>query len=50
MDQFWIDHCLPFGATSSSGVFGRIGDAMAIIYFMLGFGIIHKWVDDFLFI
>lgn len=48
--QFWVDHCVPFGATSSNGIFGRCGDAMALIYIRLGFGLVFKWVDDFLFI
>ncbi|KDN34221.1 hypothetical protein RSAG8_12689, partial [Rhizoctonia solani AG-8 WAC10335] len=49
-NQFYIDAFLPFGAASSNGIFGRPGDAMANIYTLLGFGIILKWVDDFLFI
>lgn len=47
---FWVDRCVPFGAASSNGIFGRCGDAMARIYTKLGFGVILKWVDDFLFI
>lgn len=49
-DAYWVDHCVPFGAASSNGIFGRCGDAMALIYARLGFGLIFKWVDDFLFI
>ncbi|QRV85681.1 Reverse transcriptase domain protein [Ceratobasidium sp. AG-Ba] len=48
--QFWVDHNVPFGAASSNGIFGRCGDAMKAIYTRLGFGTVHKWVDDFLFI
>ncbi|KAG9087292.1 hypothetical protein FRC06_002607 [Ceratobasidium sp. 370] len=47
---FWVDHRVPFGAASSNGIFGWCGDAMARIYKLHGFGLIFKWVDDFLFI
>ncbi|EUC58599.1 reverse transcriptase domain protein, putative, partial [Rhizoctonia solani AG-3 Rhs1AP] len=49
MDQFWVDHCVPFGAGSSNGIFGRCGDAMARICTARGLGPVLKWVDDFLF-
>lgn len=48
--EFWVDHCVPFGAASSNGIFGRCGDAMALVYSCLGFGMVFKWVDDFLFL
>jgi hypothetical protein len=49
-NNFFLDGNVPFGAASSNGLFARCGDAMALIYDRLGFGTIHKWVDDFLFI
>ncbi|CUA67355.1 Quinol oxidase subunit 1/3 [Rhizoctonia solani] len=49
MDKFWVDHCVPFGAGSSNGIFGRCGDAMARICTARGLGPVLKWVDDFLF-
>ncbi|KAJ1299743.1 hypothetical protein OPQ81_007329 [Rhizoctonia solani] len=48
--NFYVDGFLPFGAASASGIFGRLGDAMAHIYTALGFGTVLKWVNDFLFI
>ncbi|CUA67876.1 hypothetical protein RSOLAG22IIIB_07569 [Rhizoctonia solani] len=45
----WLDHCVPFGASSSNGIFGRCGDAMAHIAEALGLGPVRKWVDDFVF-
>ncbi|CAE6425255.1 unnamed protein product [Rhizoctonia solani] len=49
-NDFYVDAFLPFGVASANGIFGRMGDAMARIYTLRGFGIILKWVDDFLFI
>jgi hypothetical protein len=46
---FWVDHCVPFGAASSNGIFARCGDAIAHIYERHGMGPVFKWVDDFLF-
>ena len=46
---FYIDHCAPFGATSSGGVFGRIADAFTSILSFNGFGPSKNWVDDFVF-
>ena len=46
---FYIDHCAPFGATSSGGVFGRIADAFTSILSSKGLGPSKNWVDDFLF-
>ncbi|CEL52825.1 Zn_clus Fungal Zn(2)-Cys(6) binuclear cluster domain [Rhizoctonia solani AG-1 IB] len=48
-DRVWVDHCVPFGATSSNGIFGRCGDAMAKVAEARGMGPVRKWVDDFLF-
>ena len=31
-DQVWVDHCLPFGAVSSGGIFGRCADAIVEIF------------------
>ncbi|QRV84674.1 hypothetical protein RhiJN_26739 [Ceratobasidium sp. AG-Ba] len=47
--ECWIDHCVPFGGTSSGGIFGRCGDALIHICENKGFGPVLKWVDDFLF-
>ncbi|QRV80638.1 site specific recombinase, phage integrase family protein [Ceratobasidium sp. AG-Ba] len=47
---FFIDKCVPFGAASSNGIFGRCGDAAKHIYSKLGFGQIFKWVDDYIFL
>ncbi|QRV98327.1 Reverse transcriptase domain protein [Ceratobasidium sp. AG-Ba] len=47
--EFFVDHCVPFGAASSNGIFGRCGDAIARIYSRRGMGPVLKWVDDFLF-
>lgn len=46
----YIDHCAPFGAASSSGVFGHLADAMAAILAFRGLGPSKKWVDDFAFL
>ena len=47
--KFYVDSCAPFGATSSSGVFGRIADALVALYKAGGWKAVKKWVDDFLF-
>ena len=47
--SFFIDHNAPFGATSASGVFGRVADAKAAILASKGLGPSKKWVDDFVF-
>ncbi|KDN33138.1 hypothetical protein RSAG8_13773, partial [Rhizoctonia solani AG-8 WAC10335] len=49
-DTFYLDHAVPFGATSSNGLFGRCGDAMAIILSKRTNCRVFKWVDDFLII
>ncbi|QRW08607.1 Reverse transcriptase domain protein [Ceratobasidium sp. AG-Ba] len=48
-DELYIDHCVPFGAASSNGIFGRCGDAICRIFSIRGLGPVVKWVDDFLF-
>jgi hypothetical protein len=45
--KFYLDHCVPFGATSSNGIFGRCGDAMLHIMKTQGIEPVVKWVDDF---
>ncbi|CUA76637.1 similar to polyprotein [Rhizoctonia solani] len=47
--QCWIDHCVPFGAASSNGIFGQCGDAMVRVSTSLNFSPVVKWVDDFLY-
>ncbi|CEL58626.1 similar to polyprotein [Rhizoctonia solani AG-1 IB] len=49
-ENFYLDHAVPFGATSSNGLFGRCGDAMAAILSRRTSCRIFKWVDDFLII
>ncbi|KAB5587875.1 reverse transcriptase [Ceratobasidium theobromae] len=46
-DLFFIDHCAPFGAASSNGIFSRCSDAMWLILMALLKLIVHKWVDNF---
>ncbi|KAB5590210.1 Reverse transcriptase (RNA-dependent DNA polymerase) domain-containing protein [Ceratobasidium theobromae] len=47
-NEFYVDHCAPFGAASSNGIFGRCGDAMQMILSIsLGLSV-RKWVDDFI--
>ncbi|QRV93564.1 Fungal Zn(2)-Cys(6) binuclear cluster domain [Ceratobasidium sp. AG-Ba] len=48
-NRHYVDHCVPFGAVSSNGIFGRCGDAMARICRAKHLGPVVKWVDDFLF-
>ncbi|CEL59128.1 hypothetical protein RSOLAG1IB_12261 [Rhizoctonia solani AG-1 IB] len=45
--NFYLDHCVPFGATSSNGIFGCCGDAMLHIMKNQGIVPVVKWVDDF---
>jgi hypothetical protein len=49
-NRFYIDKRVPFGAASSNGLFARCGDSAMTMYELRGFGIVIKWVDDFLFI
>lgn len=44
----YVDRALMFGLTSSAGVFGAIADMLVAIYGAANFGLIRKWVDDFL--
>ncbi|CAE7121611.1 unnamed protein product [Rhizoctonia solani] len=48
-NSFYVDHCVPFGATSSNGIFGRCGDCILHIFQFRGFKHVVKWVDDFCF-
>lgn len=48
-DAFYVDLNVPFGATSSSGVFGRVADAAVHIFASIGIKPVKKWVDDFVF-
>lgn len=45
-NQFYIDHCAPFGSASACGLFGRVADAFVAICLELGVELILKWVDD----
>ena len=46
--KFFVDRALPFGLSSSAGVFGSIADMLADIYRESHtFGPLTKWVDDF---
>jgi len=46
-DKFFIDHNIPFGLASASGLQGKVADAMVDIWYSLGIKLIKKWVDDF---
>lgn len=48
-DLFYVDLNVPFGATSSGGIFGRVADALVTILAAKGIGPIKKWVDNFVF-
>ena len=48
-DLFYIDHVAPFGASSSSGVFGRVADSLMAMLRLHKMGPALNWVDDFLF-
>jgi hypothetical protein len=48
-DRFYIDHNVPFGASSAGGVFGRVADAMSAILASEHLGPSKNWVDDFVF-
>jgi hypothetical protein len=45
--KLYLDHCVPFGATSSNGIFGCCGDAMLHIMKTQGIQPVVKWVDYF---
>jgi hypothetical protein len=44
-----VDHCCCFGCASSSGIFGRIADAVKAIFLWKLVDLILKWADDFSF-
>lgn len=44
----YVDRAVMFGLTSSAGVFGAVVDMLVAIYGTANFGLIQKWVDDFL--
>ncbi|CAE6525454.1 unnamed protein product [Rhizoctonia solani] len=44
----WVDHCVPFGAASSNGIFARCGDAKRRVLELKFHTFVLKWVDDFL--
>jgi len=44
----WVDQMIMFGMSSSAGVFGLVANMLVTIYEAAGFGLIRKWVDDFL--
>jgi hypothetical protein len=48
-DSYFIDHNVPFGGTSSGGVFGRVADAKSAILKSKDLGPSKNWVDDFVF-
>lgn len=48
-DQVYVNHCVPFGAASSAGLFGRIADAFVAIIQKFGAEQVLKWVDDIIF-
>ncbi|PPQ81779.1 hypothetical protein CVT24_005332 [Panaeolus cyanescens] len=45
----YVDHCAPFGASSSGFIFGRLADALTSILNSQDIGPLLNWVDDFLF-
>ncbi|KAF7288455.1 Reverse transcriptase domain-containing protein [Mycena indigotica] len=48
-DLCYIDHCAPFGPSSSPGIFGQIADAMPALLTSNHISPLKKWVDDFCF-
>jgi hypothetical protein len=44
----YINRAVMFGLTSSTGVFGAVANMLVAIYEAANFGLIQKWVDDFL--
>lgn len=49
-NRFYINSHIPFGAVSSNRLFAQCSDSMADFYKLHSFSIIHKWVNNFLFI
>ena len=45
--KFYVDHNVPFGLASASGLQGEVADAIVDIWHTLGVGPFIKWVDDF---
>lgn len=48
--KFYIDHCMPFGASSASGNFGSLADAKTDILWAKQFSLVANWADDFFFL
>lgn len=48
--RFYVDHCVPFGAASSNGIFGRCSDCILGIFCVHSIPHVIKWVDDFCFL
>ncbi|KIM64881.1 hypothetical protein SCLCIDRAFT_59433, partial [Scleroderma citrinum Foug A] len=46
-DLLYLDHTLPLGLTSASGLQGEVSDAIVDIWNALNVGPMLKWVDDF---
>lgn len=44
----YLDRAVMFGLASSAGVFRAMADMLVAIYGMAGFGLMQKWVDNFL--
>ena len=47
--RIYVDHCACFGCSSSSGLFGRPGDAIITIFAHKGVSDTLRWADDFVF-
>ena len=45
-DMFWLDHVAPFGLATTSGLQGKVADAIMDIWTELGICPSAKWVDD----
>ena len=45
-----IDHCLPFGLSSASGCYGRLGNVLVAIIRKFGIDQVLKWADDHCFL
>ena len=44
----YVDRAVMFSLTSSTGVFGAVANMLVTIYGAANFGLIRKWVDNFL--
>lgn len=49
-EELFLNHCIPFGAASSNGIFGQCGDAIQHILGILLRCTTLQWVDDFVII